>query len=150
MTQDLPRFTFQKTERLKSKKIINQLFDKRQSKSKVIYPFRIVWIETPLPSTFPVQFMVSVPKRFISKAHNRNLIKRQVREAYRQNKHRLYACFPTTPVKEESNSAHSTPTIQVALMFIYLGKQTLPYSLIYGKLCACIRYLSKQYLHSNQ
>lgn len=142
MTKDSPRFTFHKAERLKSTKIIDQLFDKRQSKSKVIYPFRIVWLETPLPSPFPVQFMVSVPKRFIPKAHNRNLIKRQVREAYRQNKHRLYTSIPPS---FEENSSKTTPTIQIALMFIYLGREPLSYSLIYGKMRACIRHLSKQY-----
>ncbi|MGB1242030.1 MAG: ribonuclease P protein component [Chitinophagales bacterium] len=145
MTEDSPRFTFNKAERLKSTKIIDQLFDKRKSKSKVIYPFRIVWLETPLPTPFPVQFMVSVPKRFIPKAHNRNLIKRQVREAYRQNKHRLYPIF-TRPLQEEyEEPSKSAPNIQVALMFIYLGREPLPYPLIYGKVRACIRYLSKRF-----
>jgi len=149
MTHDSPLFTFNKAERLKSTKIIDQLFDKRQSKSKVIYPFRIVWLETPLSTSFPVQFMISVPKRFIPKAHNRNLIKRQVREAYRQNKHRLYTAFPMIPPKKEESSPESTTTIQVALMFIYLGREPLPYSLIYGKMRACIRYLRKQYYYND-
>ncbi|MEZ4888071.1 MAG: ribonuclease P protein component [Chitinophagales bacterium] len=146
MTSDRPRFTFHKVERLKSKKIIDQLFDKGRSKSKVIYPFRIVWFETELPTPFPVQFMVSVPKRSIPKANNRNLIKRQIKEAYRQNKHQLYGQFPDF-LSQIENEEHfvARPTIQVALLFIYLGRQPLPYSFIYGKMCACIRYLSNQY-----
>ena len=34
----------------------------------------------------PVQMMVSVPKRCFKHAVDRNLVKRQVREAYRKNK----------------------------------------------------------------
>ncbi len=145
MTHDSPRFTFHKAERLKSTKIIDQLFDKRQSKSKVIYPFRIVWLETELPTPFPAQFMISVPKRFIPKAHNRNFIKRHVREAYRQNKHRLYAIFSNSLQEKEGEISDNVPTIQIALMFIYLGREPLPYSMIYGKMRACLRFLCKQY-----
>lgn len=147
MTNERPRFTFHKAERLKSNKIIDQLFDKRRSKSKVIYPFRIVWMETELPSTFPTQLMISVPKRFIPKANKRNLIKRQTKEAYRLNKHQLYQSLSTISNKKEGETAiiNYQPTIQLAVMFIYLGKEPLPYSFIYGKMRACIRFLSKQY-----
>jgi len=152
MTNDRPRLTFHKAERLKSDKIIDQLFDKRQSKSKVIYPFRIVWLETQLTTPFPIQCLVSVPKRFIPKANKRNLIKRQAREAYRQNKHLLYDLLvePLPQKEDESILLNKKPTIQLALMFIYLGKKPLPYSLIYGKMCASIRYLSNQYRYAKR
>ncbi len=143
MTKERPSFTFHKAERLKSNKIIDELFDKRRSKSKVIYPFRIVWMETELPSTFPAQLLISVPKRFVPKANKRNLIKRQIKEAYRLNKHQLYQSI-STPSKEGEIVSYQ-PTIQLAVMFIYLGKEPLPYSFIYGKMRACIRFLSKQY-----
>ena len=46
--------------------------------------------EQPAPKKEPMaQMMVSVPKRFFKRAVKRNRIKRQVREAYRLNKHIL-------------------------------------------------------------
>jgi len=39
--------------------------------------------------------MISVPKRRFKHAVDRNRVKRQVREAYRKNKHLLYDKLPT-------------------------------------------------------
>jgi ribonuclease P protein component len=38
----------------------------------------------------PVSMAVSVPKRLFKRAVDRNLLKRRIREAYRQNKYSLY------------------------------------------------------------
>lgn len=104
-------FSFKRGERLKSRKIINQLFSKGESFGQ--YPLRLVWtvVQPPL-SDSPVQFAVSVPKRKFPKAVDRNRIKRQVREAYRLHKHQLYESLP---LEEE----------QLALMVIYVGKTAM-------------------------
>ncbi|MGB1204055.1 MAG: ribonuclease P protein component [Chitinophagales bacterium] len=132
------RFTLTKKERLKSSKIISDIFDIGQT--KVIYPFRIVWLETPLNSSFPVQFGISVSTRKMPTAVARNRIKRQAREAYRLHKHLLY---DTLNAKKEQDQNK-----QVAVMFIYLSKKHLPYSFISAKLVSCLQYLCLQYEQS--
>ncbi len=80
-------FTFKKTERICSKRIIDALFA-GGNPSIAIYPLRAVYMTVDNP-TAPVSILVSVPKRRFRHAVDRNRMKRQVREAYRLNKHIL-------------------------------------------------------------
>ncbi|GJM36261.1 MAG: ribonuclease P protein component [Saprospiraceae bacterium] len=106
-------FSFKSGERLKSRKVIGQLFEEGHSFGQ--YPLRLVWLEVNPPrSDFPAQLSISVPKRRFRHAVVRNQLKRKVREAYRLRKHRLYQKFG-----DQDN--------QVALMVIYTGKEALPY-----------------------
>lgn len=122
-------YTFQKSERLKSRKIIQRLFKEGRSFSH--YPFRLVWLflEEPRDDS-PVKFAVSVPKRHYRKATERNRIKRLVREAYRHNKHLLYK-----GLKE------SDP--QVAFMVIYTGKESFTTEELKEKMRQMIRRFLK-------
>lgn len=105
---------FKKEERLKSKKVIDSLF--KTGRSFGVYPLRLVWNSLDEgPAAFPVQVSISVPKRKFPKAVDRNRIRRQVREAWRLNKSRLYDQLP----------AQQTP---FAFMIIYTGREALPYS----------------------
>lgn len=82
------RFTFNKQERLKSKKLIEQLFDKGNSLKE--FPLRVVYLKAEHPGELPVQASFSVSKRKFKRAVDRNKLKRLMREAYRKNKHLLY------------------------------------------------------------
>lgn len=72
-----------KNERLHSKKLIKELFDK--GSSFFLYPFKVIYL--PLDQAEETnQVLFSVSKRKVKKAVDRNYIKRRVKEAYRLNK----------------------------------------------------------------
>ena len=81
--------TFNKSERLNNKVTINNLFEKGQS--IVLSPFRLVWTEHNNSKYSIAQTLISVPKRNISLATKRNVLKRRINEAFRLNKEKLYA-----------------------------------------------------------
>jgi ribonuclease P protein component len=80
-------FKFRKSERLCSETRIEDLF--KESESFFVYPFRAVWKFVDQERTFPVQIAISVGKKRIRKAVQRNMLKRRIREAYRLRKHIL-------------------------------------------------------------
>ena len=82
------RFTFKKQEKLKSKKLIEQLFE--HGRSINVQPLRMVYLQVDHAGDKPVQAGFSVSKRKFKKAVDRNKLKRLMREAYRTNKYLLY------------------------------------------------------------
>jgi ribonuclease P protein component len=106
-------FSFDKAERLCSKKIMDKLFT--EGKTIFVFPLKIVYLETSILSNFPVQAAFTVGKRNFKRAVQRNLIKRRMREAYRLNKHKFYV-----EIGEK----------QVAVFFIYTGKTISEYKQI--------------------
>lgn len=82
--------TFKKEERIVSNRLIETLFEKGDSHALAAYPLRIVYQQTThYQGCAPVQILISVPKKRFKHAVDRNRIKRQIREAYRHNKHLL-------------------------------------------------------------
>ncbi|MGL5937791.1 MAG: ribonuclease P protein component [Phocaeicola sp.] len=83
------RYTLCKSERLSSKIMIDKLFT-GGNKSFPAYPLRVVyqWIDKEEAKDY-ASILISVPKKRFKHAVKRNFIKRQVREAYRKNKHLL-------------------------------------------------------------
>ena len=81
------RFTYPKSEKLKSKKTIDLLFSKGKSVSK--FPLRLVYAALEEENNAKTTVGVSVSKKHFKHAVDRNYYKRILREAYRLNKHLL-------------------------------------------------------------
>ena len=121
------KFIFPKEEHLCRKKLIEELFGK-QGSSFGVYPLRIVWIKSEVPTAAPPQVLVSVSKRTFKRAVDRNRLKRLIREAYRLNKYRL----------TEQPNGH-----QVALLgIIFTGKEKSQLALVEKKLISAIHRLT--------
>ncbi len=87
--------TFGKEERIVSKKLIETLFDGSESLSALAFPLRVVYMQTERKQgDEPVRILISVPKKRFKHAVDRNRVKRQIREAYRQNKQLLRELVP--------------------------------------------------------
>lgn len=77
-----------KAERIHSRLVVESLFSSRNS-SIAVYPLRIVWTIDESDVASPASILVSVPKKRMHHAVDRNRMKRMVREAYRLNKQLL-------------------------------------------------------------
>lgn len=87
MTEKRPKKSgFSKAEKLTGKKKIEELF--RNGSSLFFKPFLLKALEVEGQPDFRI--LISVPKKRIRRAVDRNLIKRRIREVYRLNKHHLY------------------------------------------------------------
>ena len=78
------RFTLEKADKLKSRKLIEQLFSEGDRVKS--FPFHMVFLPVDYERITSLQVGFSVPKRNIKLAVNRNRIKRLMREVYRKNK----------------------------------------------------------------
>lgn len=125
-------FTFKREERLKSYKVIGQLFKVGQSFGA--YPLRLVWNKVEkeeIEGDSPVKFGLSVPKRNFKSAVARNRIRRKVREAWRLNKHMLYK------VMAERHG-------QLAFMVLYTAKEDFSFSQIEAAMIKMIKTFIKK------
>lgn len=111
-------FTFDKAERLKSRKQIGLLFETR--KSIGAYPLRIFWTETTPSPDSPVQIGFSVSKKTFKQAVKRNRYKRLMREAHRLNKHTWYPKL----ISQNKN---------IHLMLLFVGKEASDFETIQRK-----------------
>ncbi|MCF8257454.1 MAG: ribonuclease P protein component [Flavobacteriales bacterium] len=80
------RFSFGKKEKLCSQTVIDRLFAEGQSFKA--FPLRVMVLPVDGAESH-AQVLISVPKKRVRKAHDRNRIKRHIREAYRLNKPEL-------------------------------------------------------------
>ena len=103
------KFTYPKSEKLKSKNTIDLLFSEGKSVAK--YPLRLVYVEGDFGENIPLKMGVSVSKKHFKLAVDRNYFKRVLRETYRLNKHLII---------ENMDKPY-------AIMFLYQSKDRLTY-----------------------
>ena len=115
-------FGLKKTERLCSKKAIDALFSGTDSKSLSAFPIRVVYRHT---EEAGFRILVSVSKKRFRHAVDRNRVKRQLREAYRLNKHLL------SPIDSSCSGC-------MDIAFIWLTDQHKPSQLITAKMISLL------------
>ena len=123
-------FTYNKYEKLKSRKLIKQLFE--SGKAISVFPLRLIYLKIEHDGKFPLQTGVSVSKRNFKLAVHRNRIKRMMREVYRLNKDILYKSLDEKYI----------------FMFIYLGKSEIDYNKLNEKMKTLMKtFISKTKKH---
>ena len=108
---------FPKSERLHSKKLIEELFN--SNTSFTVYPLRVVYSKKSLHANDPHQMLVSIPKKRFKRAVDRNKLKRRIKEAYRLHKQ----------VLEEGKRE-----FYLLIGYIYVGKEIANYQEVEKKL----------------
>lgn len=129
---DSLRYTFTKQERITSRKLMEQLFGGGR-RSMSAFPLRAVYMTMErAQGDAPVQVMVSVSKRHFKRAVKRNRVKRQIREAYRLNKHILW------------NALQDKPGTAVAVAFLWLADELYDSSSVAASVTALLRRMAEK------
>jgi ribonuclease P protein component len=130
MIPALKRNGLSSLERIRSRRLFDAMFS--SGKSLKSFPVRMMWMETPVINAVPVRMAVSVPKRWMHDAVDRNRMKRLVRESYRINKHTLSELLSQ---KEKS----------LALLFIVQSKTPLTFKETQEKIILLLQRLIQHY-----
>ena len=121
-------FSFSKKERLKNKIEIESLFS--EGNRFFEYPFNVIW-KLDSNSDSNLKMAVSVPKKKIPNATDRNKIKRLVREAFRKNK-----TIVQQPLEAKDVKLH--------LMLIYSQSNIMSMSEIEDKISVTLQRLADE------
>ena len=121
--------TFPKSEHLKRKKLLDELF--RTGQREFHYPVLAVWKVCELPADVPSQAGFSVSKKFLKRAVDRNRVKRRMREAYRLEKHRLHQVLTET-------------SKQVAVLFITVKTDNTSYEELHRKILVTLQSIARK------
>ncbi|WP_301922721.1 ribonuclease P protein component [Ferruginibacter sp.] len=125
--QNKIRYTLGKQERLKSRKLIDQLF--KEGKFFSVFPIRVVWQYRQSTSGI-LQAGFTVSTKHFKKAVHRNRIKRLMKEAYRLQKNDL---------KNDVDAVNK----QLVIFLMYVGKDISGYPLITEKINSILKRLQK-------
>ncbi|HMJ46235.1 MAG TPA: ribonuclease P protein component [Ferruginibacter sp.] len=119
------RYFLKKEDRLKSTRVIDELFSKGKSFSS--FPFRVLWRPG---NKFILQAAVGVSSRNFKKAVDRNRIKRLMREAYRLQKDGLL-----NALRQNEKT--------LSLFILYNGNELPKYDQVYEKMGSILQRLTK-------
>ncbi|TWV99243.1 ribonuclease P protein component [Chitinophaga pinensis] len=123
-------YSFNKEERLKSRKLIETLF--REGKAFSVFPYRIVYMQVDQPlSKYPVQVGFSASTKRFPHAVDRNRVKRLTRECWRLQKQEFY-----NTLQQQSR--------QLLVFFIYTDKKIAPYATLHHKISVILKKLEKE------
>lgn len=129
------RYTFRKNERLCSVKLTDRLFQGGGSKAMSAFPLRMVYLPIDKVNEADpcAQVLVSVSKRHFHHAVDRNRVKRQIREAYRLNKHTVWQAMQ-----------QHMPQKQLLIAFIYIDSQHHSSHTIHTKMVSMLNRLAER------
>lgn len=113
---------FGKAYKLCSRKTIDRLF--REGKQLRAFPLTMSYLENEPMGNVPFQVVLSAPKRQFKRAHDRNYVKRLMKEVLRKEKQ---------PLEDALNESGK----HLSLVIIYTNKEVLSYQ----ELEKCVRKL---------
>jgi len=123
------KFTYTKSEKLKSRKLLNQIF--AEGKSLNAFPLKLTYRIQDVDGIGTAKVGVGVSSRYFKKAVNRNRVKRLLREAYRLNKYLLADLLPENK--------------QINLFILFIGKDLAETNLIAEKLPMILQKLGNSF-----
>ena len=120
------RFTYSSAEKLKSRKLLNQVFAEGRSLNS--FPLKITYSFKKIEGSSLVKIGVGASSRHFKKAVDRNRIKRLLRESYRLQKHCLLTAIPENH--------------QLSAFLLFVGKDISETQLIPEKMKTVLEKLS--------
>jgi ribonuclease P protein component len=129
------QFTFTKQEKLTGETVVTELF--LHGASFIAYPVRVVWSASKSVYSPSLKVLMSVPKKKLKHAVDRNRVKRLLRETYRLHKNEL-----TTLVVEHG--------LQVRMAFVWIPTEVLDYVKVERKVKDAITKMQKLLILENQ
>lgn len=120
------RYFLKKTDRLKSRTVIDLLFEKGNSFSN--FPFKVIWL--PQNNISTLQVGIGVSSRNFKKAVDRNRIKRVIRESWRLQKNQL---------QEHLQAGNK----KLSVFILYTNKEIPEYDFVFEKITHVINRLIK-------
>lgn len=125
----IKKFTYSKTEKLKSRTLLNQVF--AEGKSLNAFPLKITFTSKDIETKSSSKVGVGASSRYFKKAVDRNRIKRLLREAYRIHKNQLIDLLPEKK--------------QLNVFILFIGKDLSETALIAEKMSTILHKLGNSF-----
>jgi ribonuclease P protein component len=123
------KFTYSRSEKLKSRKLLNQVF--AEGKSLNVFPLKITFTSKDLETISSAKVGVGASSRYFKKAVDRNRVKRLLREAFRLHKNQLHELLPEKK--------------QVNVFILFIGKEIAETALIAEKMPIILQKLGNSF-----